>query len=55
MSHPDYLSNQFVDFSFSLSLFPSFQAWDDANKRALELAAAPGAVLIHPFDHPDIW
>lgn len=31
------------------------KAWDDANKRALELAAAPGAVLIHPFDHPDIW
>jgi L-serine/L-threonine ammonia-lyase len=31
------------------------QAWDDANKRALELAQEPGCELIHPFDHPDIW
>lgn len=31
------------------------QAWDDANARALEIAAQPGANLIHPFDHPDIW
>ena len=29
--------------------------WDDANIRAIELAKQPGAVLIHPFDHPDIW
>lgn len=31
------------------------KAWDDANERAKELASKPGSVLIHPFDHPDIW
>ena len=31
------------------------QAWDDANVRATEIASAPGSVLIHPFDHPEIW
>jgi L-serine/L-threonine ammonia-lyase len=31
------------------------QAWDDANARAIELAKEPGHLLVHPFDHPDIW
>lgn len=31
------------------------KAWDDANVRAMEIAAAPGSELIHPFDHPEIW
>ncbi len=30
-------------------------SWDDANLEALRLCAAPGAVYIPPFDHPDIW
>jgi L-serine/L-threonine ammonia-lyase len=30
------------------------EAWDDAHARAIEVAAAGGA-LMHPFDHPDIW
>jgi len=31
------------------------KAWDDANNRAIEIAKGEGCVLIHPFDHPDIW
>nr|XP_025974792.1 serine dehydratase-like [Dromaius novaehollandiae]XP_025974793.1 serine dehydratase-like [Dromaius novaehollandiae]XP_025974794.1 serine dehydratase-like [Dromaius novaehollandiae] len=31
------------------------QVWDEANKRAQELAQAEGWVSIHPFDHPLIW
>jgi L-serine/L-threonine ammonia-lyase len=31
------------------------KVWDEANKRAMELALQPGCELIHPFDHPDIW
>ncbi|XP_040982193.1 serine dehydratase-like isoform X2 [Aquila chrysaetos chrysaetos] len=30
----------------------SGQVWDEANKRALELAQTEGWVSIHPFDHP---
>nr|XP_021140138.1 serine dehydratase-like isoform X1 [Columba livia]XP_021140139.1 serine dehydratase-like isoform X1 [Columba livia]XP_021140140.1 serine dehydratase-like isoform X1 [Columba livia]XP_021140141.1 serine dehydratase-like isoform X1 [Columba livia] len=30
----------------------SGQVWDEANRRALELAEAEGWVSIHPFDHP---
>ncbi|NXI46223.1 SDSL protein, partial [Galbula dea] len=33
----------------------SGQVWDEANKRALELAKSEGRVLIHPFDHPLVW
>ncbi|XP_071618986.1 serine dehydratase-like [Heliangelus exortis] len=33
----------------------SGQVWDDANKRALELAKTEGWVSIHPFDHPLVW
>ena len=29
--------------------------WDDASLEALRLCAAPGAVYIPPFEHPDIW
>lgn len=32
------------------------QAWDDANKKALEIISSdPTAKLVHPFDHPHIW
>lgn len=31
------------------------QVWDEANEEALRLCAAPGAVYVPPFDHPDIW
>ncbi|XP_062446075.1 serine dehydratase-like [Rhea pennata] len=31
------------------------QVWDEANRRALELAEAEGCMSIHPFDHPLIW
>lgn len=31
------------------------QVWDEANRRALELAEAEGWVSIHPFDHPLVW
>ena len=31
------------------------QAWDEANTRALEIAKEKDHVLIHPFDHPDLW
>ncbi|XP_065502568.1 serine dehydratase-like [Caloenas nicobarica] len=33
----------------------SGQVWDDANRRALELAETKGWVSIHPFDHPLLW
>ncbi|XP_055555445.1 serine dehydratase-like isoform X2 [Falco cherrug] len=33
----------------------SGQVWDEANKRALELAKTEGWVSIHPFDHPLVW
>ncbi|XP_040982194.1 serine dehydratase-like isoform X3 [Aquila chrysaetos chrysaetos] len=33
----------------------SGQVWDEANKRALELAQTEGWVSIHPFDHPSVW
>ncbi|KAM6340734.1 serine dehydratase-like [Alca torda] len=33
----------------------SGQVWDEANRRALELAEAEGWVSIHPFDHPLVW
>ncbi|NXH10209.1 SDSL protein, partial [Bucco capensis] len=33
----------------------SGKVWDDANKRALELAQTEGQVFIHPFDHPLVW
>ncbi|XP_010021974.1 PREDICTED: serine dehydratase-like, partial [Nestor notabilis] len=33
----------------------SGQVWDDANRRALELAETKGWVSIHPFDHPLVW
>jgi L-serine/L-threonine ammonia-lyase len=29
--------------------------WDEANEEALRLCAAPDAVYVPPFDHPDIW
>lgn len=29
--------------------------WDDANRRALALAEAPGVAYIPPFDHPLLW
>ncbi|NXO69670.1 SDSL protein, partial [Phainopepla nitens] len=31
------------------------KVWDDANRRAQELAKAEGWVSIHPFDHPLVW
>lgn len=31
------------------------QVWDEANRRALELADTPGWVSVHPFDHPLVW
>ncbi|NXY90879.1 SDSL protein, partial [Alcedo cyanopectus] len=31
------------------------KVWDDANKRALELAQTEGRFIIHPFDHPLVW
>ena len=34
---------------------PLSEVWDEANKRAIELAQEPGCELIHPFDRPDIW
>ncbi|XP_075625725.1 serine dehydratase-like isoform X1 [Balearica regulorum gibbericeps] len=33
----------------------SGQVWDEANRRALELAETEGWVSIHPFDHPLVW
>ncbi|KFV77395.1 Serine dehydratase-like, partial [Dryobates pubescens] len=33
----------------------SGKVWDDANKRALELAQTEGWVIIPPFDHPLVW
>ncbi|KAF1661664.1 Serine dehydratase-like, partial [Aptenodytes patagonicus] len=33
----------------------SGQVWDEANRRALELAQTEGWVSIHPFDHPLVW
>uniref|UniRef100_A0A8C3C1T1 L-serine deaminase n=1 Tax=Cairina moschata TaxID=8855 RepID=A0A8C3C1T1_CAIMO len=29
--------------------------WDEANRRALQLADTPGWVSVHPFDHPLVW
>ena len=29
--------------------------WDEAHQLALEMASAPEAGLVHPFDHPLIW
>ncbi|KAM6241760.1 serine dehydratase-like isoform 2-T2 [Spheniscus humboldti] len=31
------------------------EVWDEANRRALELAQTEGWVSIHPFDHPLVW
>ncbi|NXQ53312.1 SDSL protein, partial [Anthoscopus minutus] len=31
------------------------KVWDDANRRARELAETEGWVSIHPFDHPLVW
>ncbi|NXO23198.1 SDSL protein, partial [Cisticola juncidis] len=31
------------------------KVWDDANRRAQELAKTEGWVSIHPFDHPLVW
>ncbi|NXA94193.1 SDSL protein, partial [Melanocharis versteri] len=31
------------------------KVWDDANRRAQELAKTQGWVSIHPFDHPLVW
>ncbi|XP_006001118.1 serine dehydratase-like isoform X1 [Latimeria chalumnae] len=31
------------------------KVWDDANKKALELAEKEGWTYIHPFDHPVVW
>lgn len=31
------------------------QVWDEANRRALQLADTPGWVSVHPFDHPLVW
>ncbi|XP_074015815.1 serine dehydratase-like isoform X1 [Numenius arquata] len=33
----------------------SGKVWDEANRRALELAKTEGWVSIHPFDHPLVW
>ncbi|NXX85548.1 SDSL protein, partial [Urocolius indicus] len=33
----------------------SGQVWDEAHRRALELAETEGWVSIHPFDHPLLW
>ncbi|XP_064024466.1 serine dehydratase-like [Pogoniulus pusillus] len=33
----------------------SGKVWDDANKRALELAQNEGWVMVPPFDHPLVW
>lgn len=29
--------------------------WNEANKKALEIAEEIGAFYVHPFDHPTIW
>jgi L-serine/L-threonine ammonia-lyase len=31
------------------------QAFDDAHGKAVQMLGEPGTVLIHPFDHPEIW
>ncbi|NXG52709.1 SDSL protein, partial [Psilopogon haemacephalus] len=31
------------------------KVWDDANRRALELAQTEGRVIVPPFDHPLVW
>ncbi|XP_040433295.1 serine dehydratase-like [Cygnus olor] len=31
------------------------KVWDEASRRALELADTPGWVSVHPFDHPLVW
>ncbi|NXP05781.1 SDSL protein, partial [Thinocorus orbignyianus] len=31
------------------------EVWDEANRRALELAKTEGWVSVHPFDHPLVW
>ncbi|NWZ24697.1 SDSL protein, partial [Asarcornis scutulata] len=31
------------------------KVWDEANRRALQLADTPGWVSVHPFDHPLVW
>ncbi|XP_068017891.1 serine dehydratase-like [Melanerpes formicivorus] len=33
----------------------SGKVWDDANRRALELAQTKGWVIVPPFDHPLVW
>ncbi|XP_054248816.1 serine dehydratase-like [Indicator indicator] len=33
----------------------SGKVWDDANRRALELAETEGRIIIPPFDHPLVW
>ena len=30
-------------------------AWDDAHKKAIEIAEREGGALLHPFDNPRIW
>jgi len=42
--------------SYGAQVEPYGRVWDEAHTRAIELSKqTPGSLLVHPFDHPEIW
>jgi len=50
---PSYMVGKIRSYGAQVVVYG--KVWDEANKHAVELAKQPGHVLIHPFDHPDLW
>ncbi|XP_063971079.1 L-serine dehydratase/L-threonine deaminase-like isoform X1 [Lytechinus pictus] len=53
-STPKFMADKIRDLGANVIVHG--KVWDYANQHALQLAEEdPSAVVIHPFDHPDVW
>ncbi|XP_033118915.1 L-serine dehydratase/L-threonine deaminase-like [Anneissia japonica] len=52
-STPEFVAQKLRDENATVEYHG--RVWDEANRRALEIASQPDATIIHPFDNPDIW
>ncbi|XP_071945359.1 L-serine dehydratase/L-threonine deaminase-like [Antedon mediterranea] len=52
-STPEFVAQKLRDENATVEYHG--KVWDEANKRALEIASQSNGTIIHPFDHPDIW
>lgn len=51
---PNFVIKRLGAYGATVKLFGAY--WDEAHAEALRLLETiPGACLVHPFDHPEIW